>query len=331
MRIGTDSKETLQNFCSMSDSYIDEMGFAQAYEPELRDALSEVWDIDIIDAVRRKLWGHNAEPLRDYATAQECRVRELTPEYTPPLPITEYNTFTTGDVSFESWQPVLELPIDELKKLRVHYRATHGPASEYGRICDGFLYYNTGNLSYFEDAFNLDNRGDSYLTVTQQKQRLAKVFDEINPIIGSLLFGYIKRVSTNSSDSDSRYGSAKDNARWLNIISDTKAGGVSTVAHEVGHAIQYAFGISSPSDIDNRDCDDETEKDYTVEVDENGVKEFQTDIEYLWDCFIDDSIETVRDYQQKNFNEFFACAFEYWWAGEATQSYNAFFTKHLAR
>lgn len=328
-----DTTRELQQYINYTDADLEREFLYHQEKERFRSLVSNCYDADVLEDVRRRLWGTNYNELRLHAEIHRQKAERLSQEYSPSFDILEYNTLTSENPDFDEWRAVFEsTTVPELKDLAIHVQSEEGIINcERYRILHGMIFYKTGNAELFVDAYDLDNRGAG-MSVKKQKERLASTFEKLDPILGSLLFGFIRKITTNSTDSSGSYGSAKNDGRWLNIISDTRAGGVSTVAHEVGHSIQYAFGINCNSSIDNRDAETDSMKDYSVEQTETEYAEqFQEEILYLWDEFIDGVVGEVRSYQNKNFNEFFACAFEYWAQEEESIEYTAFFNKHISR
>lgn len=330
----TKPPEVLTDIASMETDDVNHFLLHQGRYHSLRTAIIESFNADLLEEVRKSLWGanHGADDLRTLAEVHRQKAERLDKNYTPQFEFKKFNTMTTNTVDIESWETVYNsLTVKELLDGAVHIQAEQNTKKpDRYRILLGFAFYKTLDEQYLIDAFDLDNRGAG-LSVDEQASRVSDTLTTLAPVVGGLLCGFINKVTTNASASSNSYGSAKNDGRWLNILSDRYAGGVSTVAHEIGHAIQYAFGINCNSNIDNRDATSEFEKDFSVQVSEREpFDDFQQEIKYLWEQYTDNDLEEVREYQEKNFNEFFACAFEYWAADTAPIEYEVFFNKHLA-
>lgn len=324
--------QELRQYIDYTDAELEQEFLYYQEKERFRSLVRECYDEEVLADVRRRLWGTNYNELRLHAEVHRQKAERLTDEYTPEYEVQSFDTLTNEYPAFDEWRTVFEsTTVAELKDLAVYIQAEEEIINcEKYRILQGMVFYKTGDEETFVDAYDLDNRGAG-MSVDKQKDRLANTFEQLDPILGSLLFGFIRKITTNATDSSGSFGSAKNDGRWINIISDTRAGGVSTVAHEVGHSIQYAFGVNCNSNIDNRDADTDLMKDFSVEQTETEfAKQFQDEILYLWDEFIDGVVDEVRSYQNKNFNEFFACAFEYWANDKENVEYTAFFNKHVA-
>lgn len=304
-------------------------------QASIERSIESCTDPELLAKVRKSLWGTEHEYLRSVADFHRQQVERVGRNYDFNYQYNSFGTFTDTEIDFTAWKEVYStLTPSELVDAAVVTQANKNIDSpELYRILKGFAFLKTNNETHLIDAFNLNNRGDG-LSKEQQANRIGKTLQEIHPVIAGLLCGYIRKVTTNKTDSSNPYGSAKDESRWLNLLSDTRAGGTSTVAHEIGHAIQYAYNSYCRSSIDNRDADTPSEADYSVSTDYAGyATQFQEDIEYLWDKFQTNDIECVRPYQEKNFNEFFACAFENWATDDVVTpiEYTSFFTKYFQR
>lgn len=282
--------------------------------------------------IRTELWGTPYTTIRKNAEIHRQKAKRLRSSYIPPADIKSFTTLDENG-NIQKWKQLFKnATIAELKDLAVYIQAeTETKNCAKYRILYGLVFYKNNNNSIFTTIYELNNRGDG-LSVLEQENRLSTAFKQLNPIIGSLLLGHIEKITTNSTESSNEYGSAKNYGTWLNFVSDTEAGGISTVAHEVGHALQYAFGIYCNSSIDNRDADRVQHKNYNIqknERDNNKINTFQNEMSHLWNLFINEEVSTIRPYQEKNFNEFFACAFEHWVFNEVEEEYTAFFNKYV--
>lgn len=298
------------------------------HKQQARRAIRNCTIAEELEEFSKAMWGTDWNELRTLSQIHKQKLEKLPIDYTPTHNFFDYDTFKDESIDFEEWaQLYSETTVTELEKYRVYAQTDVGmmKPEEY-RIFSIMCYYKTGNRDYIVEAYDLNNRGRGF-TVTEQKAEIANVLDSLDPIIGSLICGYVNKITTNKTDSSTEYGTAKNYGQWLNIVKHTYSGS-NTVAHEFGHAIQYAYGINCDSSIDEREDNEET--DYTLEKTYfEFAHEFQDEIEDMWEQYIDNELTPVRTYQEKNFNEFFACAFEYWVDNNEPYSYTRFFDKHL--
>jgi hypothetical protein len=218
---------------------------------KIKNIIQDSWDLSELKEIKRKLWGHGVPELHDFASRHTERAEVLEDGYEPSFSISE-------DDEPDDWEGLFKLDDGELKKMAVHYNTRNPKEDRLYRVCKAVLYYKNEDPDYIQEAFSLDERGGSHLDLEKQKKFLHKSFSKLDKIVVLKIFFNLEKITTNKTESNNSNGSAKSNGSWLNLISESQAGGVSTTAHEVGHAIHYAFGVHCNSSIDNRESDTES-------------------------------------------------------------------------
>jgi hypothetical protein len=139
---------------------------------------------------------------------------------------------------------------------------------------------------------------------------IEKTFDNIDPVIAALITGWVSAIEIDDIPSNGVYEREEKK-----IKIDTYE--IRTICHELAHAIQDIMAVQSYGFIDNRNLPkplrfDFLQKNYVVKTNTE-QENLRTDISDVWKRYnIIREDSHIREYQNKNINEFVAVGFETW-------------------
>jgi len=198
--------------------------------------------------------------------------------------------------------------------------------NEASSLIQGLLHYRDDSVIDWEEATGFDesNASRAAASANEVRRRARESFDDLDPAVGALTMTQISTFELASLDG-STIGRWRNSPQTLQVDSDGT--GASTTKHEIGHALQYALGVTGEAGRDNTDSHRKNDPDsWDFDVQSSGdphADEIAGELDERIEAWRDRAARhgtygtECRQYQRTNANEYVAVTFAHWQSDRA--------------